>query len=313
MRKIVICLLFAVTLLTGCVSKKDSSLGDLKNKSNKETIESSKNTNEQDDTTSNNKIIDEVKDYILNGQQDKPEALKLKWSKTFLNETDIESLYNDFLESSGKKDDVQEFAKYITENAPILKNWEELFKKDVYETYKEKIVNIKRVEDGLYEGSVIINGTETPYVIVSARTGYYHGTSGTIQSTDNNANTSLTKQSYLNQLDKLKSDLESSKDTRYASPVTLDLIEAANDEYKLWDDKLNEIYSVLKQELPKDKMDKLTEEELNWINVRDEKSKAASKLNEGGSIAPLNEVTSLIKSTRDRCYELVNKYIIEKE
>ena len=315
MKKFVICLLFSVTLLTGCASEKDSSLDNLENKPNKETVGSTENTNGEDDTNSNmegqsnQKIIDEARDYILNGQQDQPEALKLKWSKTFLNETDVESLYNDFLASSSKKDDVQEFAKYITENAPILDNWEELFKKDVYETYNEKIISVKHLEDDLYEGSIIINGTETPYVVVSARTGYYHGTSGRIGSTVDSTNTSLTKQDYITQLDKLKSDLEYSKDVRYASSVTLDLIEAASAEYKLWDDKLNEIYSVLKQQLPKEKMDKLTQEELEWINVKDEKSKAAGKVNEGGSIAPLNEVTSLIESTRDRCYELVNKYM----
>ena len=293
---LIVTILTIITIFQGCSKKKVE-------------IQEEDNITASMEEQSKQKIIDEVKDYILNGQQNQPDALKLKWSKTFLNEADIKSLYSDFLSSSGKKDDVQEFAKYITENAPILSNWEELFKKDVYETYKEKIVSVKHLEDDLYEGSIIINGTETPYVIVSARTGYYHGTSGRIQSTVNSTNTSVIKQSYFTQLDNLKSDLESSRDVRYASPVTLDLIEAANHEYKLWDDKLNEIYSVLKEQLPKAKMDNLTKEELDWINIKDEKSKAAGKENEGGSIVPLNEVTSLIESTRDRCYELVNKYM----
>lgn len=127
--------------------------------------------------------------------------------------------------------------------------------------------------------------------------------------TNDNTNTTLTKQNYIDQLDKLKLDLEASSDKRYESPVTSDLIQAANDEYKLWDDKLNEIYSVLKDQLSKDKMDKLTQEEVAWIKIRDEKAEVAAKPNEGGSIAPLIKITSLIESTRDRCYELVDSYM----
>lgn len=54
-----------------------------------------------------------------------------------------------------------------------------MFKKDVYETYKEDIVNIKHLEGDLYEGYIMNNGKEVPYVVVSQRTGYYHGTGET--------------------------------------------------------------------------------------------------------------------------------------
>lgn len=307
MKRIIICLLISITLLVACSSNEDNNLnntqGNIANKNSTDTDEKSSDTTNLKEE-SNKEIIEKVKDYILNGQEDIPEALKLKWSKSFLNNLDLESLYKDFLDANGKKDNVEDFAKYITENAPILSNWEELFKKDLYETYKEEVVKISHLYGDLYEASILINGVETPYVVVSSRTGYYHGTSG-----NTTANSKITKEHFLEQLDTLKVDLDNTKDTRYASPVTVDLVDAASEEYKLWDDKLNEIYNYLQTTLPEDEMNKLTKEELQWITIRDEKSEEAAKKNEGGTIAPFNKIMSLISSTRDRCYELVNNYI----
>lgn len=303
MKRIIVCLLLSITLLTACSSKKDSNLNNEQNTViQNATDEKPNDTNnlQEDDKD----IIEEVKDYILNGQGDIPEALKIKWSKSFLNNLDLESLYKDFLNSNGEKGNVEEFAKYITKNAPISSNWEDMFKKDLYEAYKEEVVKINHLEGDLYEAYIIINGVETPYVVVSSRTGYYHGTSGNAD-----INSAISKKQFLDQLDKLKSDLESTKDTRYASTVTADLIDAASEEYKLWDDKLNEIYTYLQSILSENEMNKLTQEEIQWITIRDEKSEEAAKKNEGGTIAPLNSAMSLISTTRDRCYELVNNYI----
>ena len=307
MKRIIICLLLSTTLLASCSSKEGNKLNDKQEnkvvENNTDTDGKSNDTNKLKEESDKN-IIEEVKNYILNGQEDMPEALKLKWSKSFLNNLDLESLYEDFLDANSKKDNVEDFAKYITENAPISSNWEDMFKKDLYETYKEEVVKIRHLDGDLYEASVIINGVETPYVVVSSRTGYYHGTSGNIAT-----NSRISKKEFLEELDKLKIDLENTKDTRYASSVTLDLREAASEEYKLWDDKLNEIYSYLQINLSKDEMNKLTQEEIEWMATRDEKSEAAAKKNEGGTIAPFNSTMSLIESTRDRCYELVNNYI----
>lgn len=303
MKRIIVCLLLSITLLTACSSKKDNNLNNEKNRVIQNTTD--ENPNDTNNLQEDDKdIIEEVRNYILNGQGDIPEALKIKWSKSFLNNLDLESLYKDFLNSNGEKGNVEEFAKYITENAPISSNWEEIFKKDLYEAYKEEVVKIRHLEGDLYEASIIINGVETPYVVVSSRTGYYHGTSG---NTDTSNKT--TKKQFLEELDKLKVDLDSTKDTRYASTVTADLIDAASEEYKLWDNKLNEIYTYLQSILSENEMNKLTQEEIQWITIRDEKSEEAAKKNEGGTTAPLNSAMSLISTTRDRCYELVNNYI----
>ena len=306
MKKILIAVLLSSFLLTGCASIKEINAGDTSS-GDKNTIQDNNTIDNTEDET-NKKIILEVKEYIQNGQNEKSEAVKIKWSKTFLDNADIEALYKDFIKSADKKDDVEAFAKFITENAPISGNWEEMFKKDVYEIYKEDIVNIKHLEGDLYEGYIVSSGKEIPYVVVSSRTGYFHGTSGTT-GTSENVKANLMKEEYIEKLNKLKSDLESSSDQRYAGTTTLEMVEAGNEEYKLWDDILNEIYSALKDQLSKEEMDKLIDEEVNWIKIRDDKVVLDSAKYEGGSIKPLIEIKGLIESTKDRSYELVDKYM----
>ncbi|MGL5087810.1 MAG: hypothetical protein ACRC68_19205, partial [Clostridium sp.] len=151
------------------------------NQSSNNTNQSSNNTTEKTDSSTNNdaksdEMSKKVKDYILSGQGDKPEALKLKWSKGFLEKVNMKSMYDKYIKDGGTDGDVAWFAKYITLYAPIPNDWEEMFKKDVYDNYKENIVCIKQFEGDLYKGRIIIKGVLTDYVMVSARTGYFHGT-----------------------------------------------------------------------------------------------------------------------------------------
>lgn len=131
----------------------------------------------------------------------------------------------------------------------------------------------------------------------------------------NESNTALAqdiesqKQMYLNKLNELAKNLDETQDERYAGPTTLDLIEAASDEYTKWDDILNKIYFLLEQQLSQEDMDKLREEEINWINTKELKSKEAADKYEGGTIAPYMAISSKIASTKERCYELVNQYM----
>ena len=122
-----------------------------------------------------NNISQKVKDYILNGQGDKPEAQKLHWSERFLNNVDINSLYKKYTAGGGKADDVQKFAEYITLNAPIQSNWQDMFKKDLYDSYGQTVVKLEPLGGDMYQAYVKINGSVVPYVGVSARTGYFHG------------------------------------------------------------------------------------------------------------------------------------------
>ncbi|MCI6691931.1 MAG: hypothetical protein MR510_05540 [Clostridium sp.] len=193
MKKLLIYLLFSTLLLTACTLNKsanvektvDSSKKEVTNEvsnSNLEENDNSKDTNEisQNNTSDNSNSLNEnisekVKDYIINGQENKSEAKKLKWSKRFLNEVNIEDLYSKYIKDGGNEEDIEELATYVTLNAPILSNWEELFKKDLYDTYNEEVVKLEHLEGDLYQAYVNKNGSEVPFVVVSSRTGYFHG------------------------------------------------------------------------------------------------------------------------------------------
>jgi len=69
--------------------------------------------------SSNQDISDKIKNYILNGQGNKPDAAKMKWSPAFLNQVDINSLYKQYKSNGGNANDLESFAKYMTLNAPI--------------------------------------------------------------------------------------------------------------------------------------------------------------------------------------------------
>lgn len=209
-RKILICLSLCAVLLMSCST--GNSDGSNKSTDDKTTISESANssTGESTEKVSNedntekisenvegtvtieqpvkeeetlpddNEIADEnmsqkVKDYILLGQVEKPAAEQLKWNAKFLEEVDIDSLYNEYVANGGNAVDVEAVAKYVTENAPISSNWQEMFKEEINSTYGEKISKVEYLEGDLYTAYVIKDGKEVPYVTVNARTGYFHG------------------------------------------------------------------------------------------------------------------------------------------
>lgn len=204
MKKIICCLLFSMIFLTACTTTNSQSENKLvdNNISSKNATQNSEETSEvqgssnisydkdEDENLSDTSeqeipslneseteknISEEVKDYIINGQENKPDVQKIKWSKTFLNQVDIESLYNNYRINGGDSNDLEEFANYITSNSPILSNWESLFEEDLYDIYGEKVVRLEYLEGDLYQAYIEKDGAEVPYVVVSARTGYFHG------------------------------------------------------------------------------------------------------------------------------------------
>lgn len=136
---------------------------------------SENNTNVKDSISDNCDITKKTKDYILNEQDNKSEAEKIKWSETFLNQVNIDDVYQEYLSTGGTADDIQSFAQYLTLNAPIFHNWEELVATDLFNTYDEKISHIEHLQDNLYQVYIKIDGSDVPYVVVNSRTGYFHG------------------------------------------------------------------------------------------------------------------------------------------
>ena len=209
-RKILICLSLCAVLLISCST--GNSDGSNKSTDDKTTISESANcsTDESTEKVSNednterisenvegtvtieqpvkeeetlpddNEIDDEnmsqkVKDYILLGQVEKPAAEQLKWNAKFLEQVDIDSLYEKYVANGGNENDVEAVATYITENAPIASNWQEMFEEEINSIYGEKISKVEYLEGDLYTAYIIKGEKEVPYVTVNARTGYFHG------------------------------------------------------------------------------------------------------------------------------------------
>ena len=137
--------------------------------------ENSVDSSNQKNSPSDDSLKEKVIDYIINGQGDKPDADKIKWSEQFLNKVDIDTLYKQYIANGGTPDDLKDFSLYITLNAPIPSDWEKIFEADLYKTYGQEVVRLEHLEDVLYQAYIESNGEEIPYVVVSSRTGYFHG------------------------------------------------------------------------------------------------------------------------------------------
>ena len=120
-------------------------------------------------------FFQEVKTYLLSGQEDLPEAGRLHWAADFLEAVDWNSVYNAYMEAGEKAGDVDSFARYLTENAPIPASWKELFESDLWEQYGYAVDHYEALDEGVYQAYVSIDGQSVPFVAVNAHTGWYHG------------------------------------------------------------------------------------------------------------------------------------------
>lgn len=50
-----------------------------------------------------------------------------------------------------------------------------MFKKDLYEKYGENLLKVEPLGNDQYQAYIEKEGKEVPYVVVSSRTGYFHG------------------------------------------------------------------------------------------------------------------------------------------
>ncbi|WP_413306028.1 lysozyme inhibitor LprI family protein [Bacillus sp. 1P10SD] len=128
---------------------------------------------------------------------------------------------------------------------------------------------------------------------------------GESQESRNNENTESKKDQYLKKLN----EMEEADRNEEAKTTMVEMEKQEADRYKRWDEALNEIYGVLKEQLDTEQMEKLKEEQRKWIKHRDEAAKEASLKYEGGTTEALEYVATQATLTRERCYELVAKYM----
>jgi uncharacterized protein YecT (DUF1311 family) len=128
---------------------------------------------------------------------------------------------------------------------------------------------------------------------------------GEPQKSSNNENVESKKDQYLKKLN----EMEEADRNEEAKSTMVEMEEQEADRYKRWDEALNEIYGVLKEQLNPEQMTKLKEEQRKWIKHRDEAAKEASLKYKGGTTEALEYVATQATITRERCYELVAKYM----
>ncbi|MGF7049656.1 uncharacterized protein YecT (DUF1311 family) [Paenibacillus sp. DS2015] len=120
--------------------------------------------------------------------------------------------------------------------------------------------------------------------------------------------TSEKKEEYIQKLNAIEEGLADLQDL-YEEGTTVSMKTAAGETYKRWDTALNEIYSVLKEQLSTSEMAGLKKKQLNWITFRDETAKDESLEYKGGTMESLQYTASLLRITKERCYELVKQYM----
>ena len=117
--------------------------------------------------------------------------------------------------------------------------------------------------------------------------------------------TDRTKAEYLKELN----EMEDADKYGEVKTTTVELEEQETERYQKWDQKLNEIYGVLNEQLDSGQMEQLREEQQEWIKYRDETAKESSLKYQGGSMESLEYVATMANLTRERCYALVAKYM----
>lgn len=78
--------------------------------------------------------------------------------------------------------------------------------------------------------------------------------------------------------------------------------------YEWWDDELNYVYQQLKQTLSDEEFQTLKEEELDWIAARDGEAEKVAEQWEGGSDQIIAVTEREIELTKERTYELTQRW-----
>lgn len=114
--------------------------------------------------------------------------------------------------------------------------------------------------------------------------------------------------SYRKRLQDLDSQMEKNRELQSASNRNSSAKSAASGELKLWDSELNSIYGAMMELLDEEASARLVQEQRAWLKERDSVAMEAVKNSPGGSSESVEYTMSLIESTRERAYVLVEMY-----
>lgn len=88
-----------------------------------------------------------------------------------------------------------------------------------------------------------------------------------------------------------------------------DILNQIDGNYQLWDDKLNEIYNTLKNNMSADAFHSLKTEQIAWIKDKESQVKMIGTDPFNESMRRIEAFEAGYNMTKERCYELVNRYM----
>ncbi|MFB7159368.1 lysozyme inhibitor LprI family protein [Lysinibacillus sp. NPDC056232] len=116
------------------------------------------------------------------------------------------------------------------------------------------------------------------------------------------------KDEYIQKLDSIDvglADLEH----LYTNKDNTEILKAEKETYKRWDNILNEIYALLKQQLSSGDMESLKGVQIKWIKDKESSAKNAASKYADDEMKEITKYKIEAQYTKERCYELVKNYM----
>ena len=104
---------------------------------------------------------------------------------------------------------------------------------------------------------------------------------------------------------KVEAEAKRRDQTLSDTATQMEMNEYSEQLYKLWDDELNRLWKVLKEELSSTEMAKLLEEQRTWIAEKENGINEIGEISGGGTSTTRNENMTGEDLTRRRVYELL--------
>ncbi|WP_238917898.1 lysozyme inhibitor LprI family protein [Clostridium sp. YIM B02555] len=122
------------------------------------------------------------------------------------------------------------------------------------------------------------------------------------------------REEFLGRLDFIQKQLDNLPEKKASDEgITNAMRSYYGEAYEKYDEALNEIYNLLKEQLPQNTMKNLQGEETKWINQKEASANKSASDYKGGTFELVAYNSSLYQSTKDRCYELVNNYMTDSK
>ncbi|CAM4028138.1 hypothetical protein BAMA_08745 [Bacillus manliponensis] len=122
---------------------------------------------------------------------------------------------------------------------------------------------------------------------------------------ESSSSNGLSKTKYLDEL----AVLETQEKNLENLTVTTDIVDGINENYQLWDDRLNEIYGVLKNNMPAVEFEAMKAKQIEWIKLKESRVSAIYNDPNNGTMKLIESADEAYRMTKERCYELVNTYM----